>query len=318
MENEYIDVDYLVLPKNTVLNNKYQIKNMINKSNLSIVYLAINLESNTKVIIKEFYPVNQVLRDLDAKRVVCKNNLYKDKFSKEKSSFLGEAEVMKELEDDYIAKCYEYFKENNTAYIVIEYYEGLTLDKYLEEKGDFDQFFKDIFSPLLTAINKIHQKNYIHRDIKPSNIIIYQDKPVLIDFGSAVNYKENDVKKILLTPGFSPIEFYSERSKQGPYSDIYSLSAILYYYFSNQIPDEALDRIIEDDLEAVTTLNQDIPDSLNNIIMKNMSLDYKRRDKSITIFKLKLWRLALSYKFKDILTNRFGRIISENTYFYNR
>ncbi|OCL25292.1 hypothetical protein U472_13115 [Orenia metallireducens] len=302
------EIDYIYLPKESILNNKYIIKRRLaERSNFSIVYMAENIENNEKVVIKEFFPKNLVLRDLDGKTIICKNSFMKESLQEKMNEFLNEAKLMKSLEDEFIAKCYEFFIENNTAYIVTKYYDGVTLDYYLEEEKDFEQFLKKIFFPLLNTVEQIHGKQYIHRDIKPSNIIIHQNRPILIDFGSAINYKSNDKKNIFLTPGFSPIEFYSEKSKQGPYSDIYSLSALLYYFFTTNIPEESLNRIIEDNLKSIDSLNQEIPDKLNNIIMKNLSLDYKRRDRVIAIFKLKLWGVYLNYKFKKLISNLFNR-----------
>ncbi|SJZ97581.1 serine/threonine protein kinase [Selenihalanaerobacter shriftii] len=302
VENEQID--YIYLPETTILNEKYAIvEKLTERSNLSIVYLAINIQTKQRVVVKEFFSANLVLRDLDGINIVCKNSLHKDKLENEKESFLNEAKVMQKLQNKNIAKCYDYFKENNTVYIVMKYYPGETLTDYLRKNDDIsiNEFLEDVYFSLLNAIHSIHKEGYIHRDIKPDNIIINQNKPILIDFGSTINYKKEDHDKIILTPGFSPIEFYSTKTKQGIYSDIYSLSAILYYFCTKTIPDEVIDRIIEDNLISVNHLNNQISDYLNDFIMRNLSLDYNKRDKSLHFFKLKLWKEYLKFKFKKII-----------------
>ena len=274
MKNTKRKFDYIHLPQGTLLKNSYKIiKRISDRSNMSIVYLARN-QNKRKVVIKEFFPKNLVLRDLDGKNVVYKSSLLKDKFNREKKLFLNEIKIMKKFsKNKYIANCYEAFSDNNTVYLVMKYYKGSNLEYYLQNNNiEYDTFYQKIFFPLLDIVYHIHKKGYIHRDLKPSNIIIYKDKPLLIDFGSTVNYKNKKNYKILMTPGYSPIEFYSAKSKQGPYSDIYSLAAILYYYLTDEVPLEARERIIKDDLKTVKQLNNEVSLSLNNLIMRNLSL----------------------------------------------
>jgi len=197
----------------------------------------------------------------------------------------------------------------------MKYYKGETLDKYLEKYSQitFNEFLEQVFFPLLNAVSIVHKNGYIHRDIKLNNIIIYRDKPVLIDFGSAVKYKGNYQTGIVLTPGFSPIEFYSQKADQGRCSDIYSLTVILYYFFTKTIPEEALNRIIEDNLISVNKLNKDVSDYLNRFIMRNLSLDSNKRDQSIRLFKLKLGKEYLKSKIKKIIVNLSGNYIAESS-----
>lgn len=303
METQYRkeEMNYIYLPEGTLLYNKYLVeRELVTRSNLSIIYLAKNCKNDNQVVIKEFFPKDLVLRDLDRKTLVCKNNSHKKQFNLAKKSFLNKARIMKELQDDSIVKCYESFCENNTTYIVMKYYKGKNLQEYLNEHNGIsnNDFFENIFFPLLNAVYNIHKKGYIHRDIKLDNIIICDDKPILIDFGSAIDYKDVNKKRVILTPGFSPIEFYSTKAKHGRYSDIYSLSAILYYFYTGVIPDEAVDRIIKDNLAPVSALNEEVSNYLNDLIMKNLALDFNRRDQSIYSFKVKLWIECLKNKVK--------------------
>lgn len=303
MEEACQHIDYIYLPQNTFLgNDEYRIINKLtDRSNFSIVYLALNKEGR-RVAIKEFFPRNLVLRDLDGIRVVCKSSNLKQRLNNAKELFLSEALILKEFKNNHsICYLYEYFQENNSIYIVMDYYEGKTLEDVLREKNEpIEVFFKKYYFPLIEAVKVIHKKKYIHRDLKPNNIIIHKDRPVLIDFGSAINYKEIAKKKILLTPGFSPIEFYSEKTEQGPYSDIYSLAAILYYYFTNEIPVEANERIIEDQMVPISEYISDNGlELLGDIISNNLSLDYRRRCQSINSFKYVLLKQYYRYLLKN-------------------
>ena len=209
-------VDYVYLPQGTILSDKYLIKDKLApKSNLSIVYLAINSQTKEKVVVKEFFPQELALRDLNGKRVVSKRPAG-DILKKEVDRFLREAKIMKELQGYSVGRCYDYFKENNTAYIIFKYYQGPNLKDYItQEELTLEEFLKEIFYPLLKTVAFIHRQGYIHRDLKPSNII-YASKPILIDFGSAIKYKEESAKRRVLTPGYSPLEFYAQEAEQNP------------------------------------------------------------------------------------------------------
>lgn len=285
-----IDVDYLHLPQRTVLNNRYLVKKRLSdRTNFSIPYLAYDKLKDRKVVIKEFFPKNFVLRELDGKTVTFKNKAAENKFKAEKKMFAKEARVISKFKSDNIVKCYSYFIENKTCYIVLKYYPGPTLKEYLKNKeANFIEFANDIFFPLLDTIDLIHQQNYVHGDLKPDNIVIYKGKPVILDFGSAINYKKEEKEKIFISPGYSPLEFYSTTSKKGPFSDIYSLSAILYYFFTGKIVLEAKDRFFTDNLRDIRLINPKVSDYLNNFILRNLSLEASRRDSNIKFYKRKI------------------------------
>lgn len=129
MEEACQNIDYIYLPRRTILGNgKYRIINRLtDRSNFSIVYLALDKEGR-KVAIKEFFPRNLLLRDLDGIRVVCRSSNLKERLKNARELFLTEAIILGELKDnDSICYLHEYFQENNTLYIVMDYYDGETL-----------------------------------------------------------------------------------------------------------------------------------------------------------------------------------------------
>ena len=294
-------IDYLHLPEGTILNDKYLIKRrLVAKSNLSTIYIALNQVTREKVIIKEFFPQELVLRDLDGKKVFPKDSEV-DLLAKKVESFLVEAKIMQEIEHRYIGQCYNCFKENNTGYIVLKYYQGLNLAAYFEKHQlDLAEFLDAIFYPLLDAVEDIHAHGYLHRDLKPTNII-YSSTPILIDFGSAIEYKKSKPKRRVITPGYSPLEFHTKETEQKPSADIYSLAAILYYYFTLQAPIPVKKRIIEDNLTSAFRINTSLSKGLNKLIMKNLSLEAEERDQSITEFRLNLKSESFKIKSKKII-----------------
>ncbi len=299
------------LEEGMVLKDIYEIEAIISKGELGIIYLGYDLKKKEKCVIKEYYPNKLALRDIDKKMVLCKSSKLKEKYYNLRDIFLNEGVLLKKFNHKNIATYITHFIENNTGYIVIKYYEGQSLEQYIKEnkKECTGDFLKRIFIPLINTIDVIHKKNIIHRDIKPSNILINKDgEPVIIDFGSAIEYKVCENKKIFVTSGFSPIEFYSEKSKQGIYSDIYSLSATLYYYLCKKVPLEVSQRVIEDDLEDIKKYNKEISLFFSRVVMKNLSLPYKKRFFSAKLFKICLYIEYFILKIKKgilryVLTN---------------
>ena len=154
--------EYIYLPKDTILKNRYLvIKELGKRSNFSIVYLVLDKKNNLKKVIKEFFPLNLCLRDLDKKTVVCKRNNLKFTYEKSKNDFLNEAKIMQKLKNKNIAKCYDFFEENNTGYIVMKYYEGKTLKEKIdnEKAGELEEMLKKIFFPILDAVDYVHRNN---------------------------------------------------------------------------------------------------------------------------------------------------------------
>lgn len=283
------DLKYRCLPKKTILQNRYLIKKAISTSALSIIYLAEDLSCNQLCIVKEFFPAKLVLRDLDQQTVLHRFSSYKTKFAESRTAFFNEALILKELEHKNIMKYLDHFTANNTGYLVTKYYKGITLEQFIvSEKNISIRFFlQQIFIPVLNAVALLHRKGIIHRDLKPSNIIINsKNEPVIIDFGSAIKFKEVTRKNIFITPGFSPLEFYSETAKQGCFSDLYSLAATLYYYYCGKAPVEASQRVIEDPIENIRNYQEFISPCLAKAIMRNLSTDPKKRFTSVTWFKM--------------------------------
>lgn len=279
----------LSLPANSVLNDTYKIKEVIATSKLSFVYIAENINEGNQLIIKEFFPNAIALRDLDNKTVVNRLPSTKQKFEDLKAIFLNEALIMRQINHRNIVKYIDHFEENESIYIVMEYYEGTLLDQYLKDFpiNDRDHLYTSIFLPLIGALSYLHKKGILHRDIKPSNIMIDSEgNPYLLDFGSAIFYKTAENYQIFTSPGYSPLEQYSNVSEQGVYTDIYSLAATFYFSLTDIIPLDSSKRIIEDKIENVRKYNEKVSIILSRTIMWGLAVHAKKRCSSLKFMEL--------------------------------
>ncbi|KOP69401.1 serine/threonine protein kinase [Lysinibacillus sp. FJAT-14745] len=279
----------LGLPVNSVLNDTYKIKEVIASSKLSFVYIAENTQEGNQIIIKEFFPNDIALRDLDNKTVINRVPSTKQKFEDLKDIFLNEALIMQQINHRNIVKYINHFEENESIYIIMEYYEGMLLDQYLKDYpiNDRDHLYTSIFLPLIDALRYLHKKGILHRDIKPSNIMIDSEgNPYILDFGSAIYYKTAENYQIFTSPGYSPLEQYSTISEQGVYTDIYSLAATFYYSLTNVIPPDISQRLIEDKMGDVRKYNKKVSVFLSKMILWGLAVQAKKRCSSLKYMKL--------------------------------
>jgi serine/threonine protein kinase len=275
----------------------YHIIKVLAVSDFSIVYLANDCFRKQKCVIKEFFPKHLVIRDIDNKNVIIRKPSLKAKFHQAREVFFNEAVILNTIKHRNITKYLDHFTAHNTGYIVTKFYKGATLERYIkfEKQVSIRDFIIKIFIPIINAVATLHKNGVIHRDLKPNNIIITQhNEPILIDFGSAIRFRESGPKKIFVTPGFSPLEFYSENSRQGCFSDIYSLAATFYYYVSGKAPLEVTQRLFDDNLENIGKYSDVISPLLAMIIMKSLAVEAKKRFHSLPILKFLLYLEALS------------------------
>lgn len=276
------------LKKGTILQGVYRIKKAIATSELSNVYVVYQMRAKKTRILKEFFPRSLAMRDLDHRSVICRTPSAKGRFATLLESFWQEAAILQELHHEHIASYVDHFAENGTAYLVIELCKGKTLDQYMQKQQELEvgSFLRTIVLPLISGLDYLHKQGIIHRDIKPQNIIVTDEgKPMLIDFGSAVRIDTHEPRQIVTTEGYSPLEFYSGKSRQGVFSDVYSLSATLYFCLTGQRPADVAARVIEDRLPSVRELNAAVPRLLSNVISWGMAVEAKKRCPSLRVLE---------------------------------
>ena len=275
------------LRKGTRLIGRYTIEGVLGQGGFGITYLGMDELHKKKVAIKEFFPQGIVTRNIEYEDTVTVTLVgEKENYDKGKERFLKEAQTMAMFSKDKgIVKALDFFEINNTAYIVMEYLEGVTLKQYLREnKRIAAEDLVELLVPLIEALDEIHSQGLIHRDISPDNIMVLPDGRIkLMDFGAARDYTEFGEKSlsIVLKPGYAPPEQYQTHGVQGPWTDIYALCATMYKCITGENPPDAIDRVIDDHLKKISEFGIVIPPQEEAAIIKGMSVSAKDRYQDI-------------------------------------
>ena len=247
------------LPVGTVLADKYLVGRALGQGGFGITYIGWDRNLDIRVCIKEFFPMSTVNRDHSiANTVNCNATVLMNGYASSRERFLREAKSMAKFRDvPQIVSIFDFFQANNTAYMVMQYIEGIDLAKYVHKRGGriaMDETLR-ILKPIMEALSLVHEAGMIHRDIAPDNIMLHpRDGAKLLDFGAVRQLENPDTEKELtrsteaiLKNGFAPMEQYSSRGSLGPWTDVYALSATIYYCVTGRIPPDAVTRSTEDD-----------------------------------------------------------------------
>ena len=275
------------LRKGTRLIGRYTIEGVLGQGGFGITYLGIDELHEKKVAIKEFFPQGIVTRNIEYQDTVTVTFVgEKDNYEKGKERFLNEARTMAKFsKDEGIVKALDFFEINNTAYIVMEYLEGVTLKQYLRENQRIaPEDLIELLVPLIESLDEIHSQGMIHRDISPDNIMVLPDGRIkLMDFGAARDYTEFGEKSlsIVLKPGYAPPEQYQTHGIQGPWTDIYALCATMYKCITGENPPDAIERVMDDHLKKISEFGIVIPPQEEAAIIKGMSVSAKDRYQDI-------------------------------------
>lgn len=269
---------YHLYPGVGLYNNRYVIGTCIGFGGFGITYKAWDNVLETVVAVKEYYPTGLVQRVPGKPQVIIYTGESKEEYMQGLERFLDEAKNMAKFVDNpNIVHVDAFFEENNAAYLVMEYLPGMTLKSYLKSKGGRIgcEEVIPIADAVITALKEIHAGGIIHRDISPDNIMLCNDGRIkLLDFGAA-RFSDADqerTRSIILKPGFAPPEQYQAKSKQGPWTDIYALCATVYRAITGVLPDESVNRVIEDTVQSPIQIYSDIPERISNTVMKGMSI----------------------------------------------
>ena len=279
----------VALRAGTVLNDRYIVGRVLGQGGFGITYLAWDTQLEAKVAIKEFMPGELAAR-VEGTTVSVLSADRSEDFTYGAERFQEEARTLaKFIGNPNIAAVTNYFDENDTSYFVMDYIEGISFKTYIANHGGKISVEEtlNVMIPVLRALTAVHAEGFIHRDVTPDNIYITKDGMVkLLDFGSA-RYSIGDKSKsldVILKVGYAPKEQYIRRSRQGPYTDVYSCAACFYAALTGFLPPEALERLDHDELVPVSQCGVDIPEYLDKAILKGLAVQPEDRFQSAEEF----------------------------------
>lgn len=247
------------LPIGTCL-SEFEIVDLVGEGGFGIVYLAEDHSLKRRVAIKEYMPSSLAERGEDSS-VVVRSERHTDTFEVGRRSFVNEALLLAQFDHQALVKVYRFWEANGTAYMAMPFYAGKTLREVLKERSEppDERWLRKVLMPLMDALELIHAENCFHRDVAPDNIMILRDeRPVLLDFGAArrVISDMTQALTVILKPGFAPIEQYADMPgvKQGPWTDIYALAAVIYFIIVGRTPPPSVNRMMQDSYEPLTVV----------------------------------------------------------------
>ena len=260
------------------LAGKYLVGYSLGEGGFGITYIGRDTTLDTRVAVKEFFPSGYSNRNSRiSPEVTVSSQKQREVFDKGKERFLFEARsIAKFGSEPGIVNVRDYFEENGTAYIIMDYLDGMDLSRYLKAYGVMpaEQAFR-IMLPVMRSLRRIHESGIIHRDISPDNIVYLKDGSlVLTDFGSARYFANIGTEmSVLLKQGYAPEEQYRRSGKQGPWTDVYGLCATIYRMITGAVPVDALDRMYEDTLAAPSRMGADISPALERVLMYGLAVN---------------------------------------------
>ncbi len=286
------------LPPETVIGG-YRVVRRVSSGGFGVVYLATDAQGN-EVAVKEYLPSSLASRDpgdLLPRVPPEKLSLYRLGLK----SFFEEGRSLAQIAHPSVVSVLNFFRENETVYMVMNYLEGATLQDFIITSRDLgrqkvfrESTIRSLFDEILRGLRIVHQHKMLHLDIKPANIFITDDnKAVLIDFGAAreVLNKEGNFIRPMYTPGFAAPEMYRRDASMGPWTDIYAIGACVYACMQGYPPNEAPQRLEKDRIAmALARLRGVYSDNLIEVVEWCMALDPLSRPQSVFALQKELSR----------------------------
>ena len=274
------------LKKETILDDRYVIGDVLGEGGFGITYEAVNSNNGHRVAIKEYFCRDYMYRDSSrSNTVVLTGSAEAGRFESDKARFLKEARTLRDFSGlPGIVKALDQFEENGTACLVMDLLEGETLKKSISDHGplEAETAFR-MMLPVIKTLAEIHKAGVIHRDISPDNIMVGSDgKLTLMDFGAAKEFSSSETThSMIYKDGYAAREQLDERGQLGPWTDIYSLCATLFFSITGQAPLDSLQRVLHDEQEKPSALGIRIPPEAEDILMKGLRLRENERWQSM-------------------------------------
>ncbi|KQW50010.1 MULTISPECIES: serine/threonine-protein kinase [unclassified Roseateles] len=272
---------------------EFEVIRVLGEGGFGIVYLARDHALERTVALKEYMPAALALRG-DASQVRVRSERHRDTFEAGLKSFINEARLLAQFDHPSLVKVYRFWEANGTAFMVMPYIEGKTLKDTLKEMGEppGEAWLMEMLGSLTEALLVLHGEHCYHRDIAPDNIILVagSGRPLLLDFGAArrVIGDMTQALTVILKPGYAPIEQYAEvpSMKQGPWTDVYALAAVIYCAITGRTPPPSVARMVKDSYQPLTELAQGrYSDRLLQAVDRALKVLPEQRIQSMTDFR---------------------------------
>ncbi|MBN2557798.1 MAG: leucine-rich repeat domain-containing protein [Clostridia bacterium] len=303
------------LPEGSCLKGRYLVGCLIGCGGFSNTYIGRDKLFGSKVAIKEFMPSDYVSRGKGDNMVVVKSCEYLDVFKKGQERFIDEARILASFEKvPGIVNVMDYFSDNNTAYLIMEYIEGLTLSEYA---GTFprgrlpEKEAVRVILPVMRNLRIVHGRGLLHRDLSPENILITKRGNIkLIDFGASRECTGNDglTRTIIVKQGYAPPEQYSKNGRQGEWTDVYALGATLYKLITGVTPPDSMSRIMGEKLPPLSGRMLSVTKENEKAILRAMGIDPASRFQTVAEFEASLNTFGIDADEIVIYQGRYKKI----------
>ena len=261
---------------------EYEIVRELGFGGFGITYLARDRVLERLVAVKEYFPAEWGTRRTDG-TIGPRTTGAAGDYAWGLERFVDEARALARLDHPAIVKVHRVVEAGGTAYMVMEYVEGRSLAEELQVSGTLPEArVRALLSGLAEGLGAVHAAGLLHRDIKPANVMLRSrdGSPALIDFGAAREQLGRKSRSIttVLTPGYAPIEQYSAKGRQGPWTDVYALGALAYAALSGRVPDDATERVLDDQLAPLdTAAATPVSGGLVRVVDAALAVDMRRR-----------------------------------------
>jgi len=285
--------DFLPLLPHTVLSNNYLIGRVLGQGGFGITYVAMDLKKSEKLAIKEYLSTEFAGRSR-SNAVIPHSRETRDLFSKGLLNFREEASELAKLRHASIVTVFDYFEENGTGYLVMEYLGDTTLSNYLDQNSGKVgyELTKDILLRIMDGLRAIHARNLYHRDVSPDNICLTPEATVkLIDFSAAryrIAREHPKSLSIIVKDGYAPVEQYYTSGIQGAWTDVYSLAATMYRAITGRVPPSSLERQSHDELVPPRELGVQIPPFAEKAMLRALAVQAADRYQNVADFQTAL------------------------------
>ena len=274
------------LAPGTILNGKYLVGRLLGQGGFGLTYIGWDLMLEQKVAIKEYYPSGQVVRQNGASLEWYGTQQAQTARDSGKDIFLKEARKMTRVRKiPQVVQVLDLFLANETAYIVMDFIQGETLKQRLQKTGPLSwQDAREIFLPVIGAMEQVHQAGLIHRDLSPDNLMLQPDGGVqILDLGAAkdLNLNSGVSSMQVAKSGFSPLEQYIQQGGSGTWTDVYAMAATIYYTLTGILPPSAVDRLSNDTLRWDLPQLKALPSGVLHALQKAMAIRSEDRTQTM-------------------------------------